>query len=155
MSGPCSHRDPHGQVYVALSRCTSLEGLVLKAEMSRNVLFNDNVINAFVNKIPSMEPDNELLSREEWNFHHDVLIELFSFDELEIQMNRLAKVIRENDNIFEKETVDKIAEKRLSFRSEIVDVSMRFIRQIESILACRSDDLEQNLTPKLSFFQRS
>ena len=130
----------HGQVYVALSRCTSLEGLVLKAEMSRNVLFNDNVINAFVNKIPSMEPDNELLSREEWNFHHDVLIELFSFDELEIQMNRLAKVIRENDNIFEKETVDKIAEKRLSFRSEIVDVSMRFIRQIESILACRSDD---------------
>ena len=87
-----------------------------------------------------MEPDNELLSREEWNFHHDVLIELFSFDELEIQMNRLAKVIRENDNIFEKETVDKIAEKRLSFRSEIVDVSMRFIRQIESILACRSDD---------------
>lgn len=130
----------HGQVYVALSRCTSLEGLVLKAEMSRNVLFNDNVINAFVNKMPSMEPDNELLSREEWNFHHDVLIELFSFDELEIQMNRLAKVIRENDNIFEKETVDKIAEKRLSFRSEIVDVSMRFIRQIESILACRSDD---------------
>lgn len=130
----------HGQVYVALSRCTSLEGLVLKAEMSRNVLFNDNVINAFVNKIPSMEPDNELLSREEWNFHHDVLIELFSFDELEIQMNRLAKVIRENDNIFEKETVDKIAEKRLSFRSEIVDVSMRFIRQIESILAYRSDD---------------
>ena len=34
-----------GQVYVALSRCTSLEGLVLKSKISRNVIKTDpNVI---------------------------------------------------------------------------------------------------------------
>ena len=48
-------------------------------------------------------------------------------------MNRLAKLMRENDNIFEKESVDAIAEKRRLFREEIIDVAMRFARQIESI----------------------
>ena len=124
----------HGQVYVALSRCTSLEGLVLKSKISRSVLLNDNVINAYVDRIPSLEPDEKQLLREEWNFYHDMIIELFSFNDLELQMNRLAKVIRENDNIFEKDTVDKIAEQRQRFRTEIIDVSMKFYRQIETIL---------------------
>ncbi|MBE6335103.1 MAG: helicase [Lentimicrobiaceae bacterium] len=124
----------HGQVYVALSRCTSLEGLVLKSKISRSVLLNDNVINAYVDRIPSLEPDEKQLLREEWNFYHDMIIELFSFNDLELQMNRLAKVIRENDNILEKDTVDKIAEQRQRFRTEIIDVSMKFYRQIETIL---------------------
>lgn len=125
----------HGQVYVALSRCTSLEGLVLKTKIQNNVLFNDNTINAFVNKIPSLEPDNERLAKEELNFIRQTILDLFVFDELEIQMNRLAKVIRENDNIFEKETVEHIVEKRRLFREEIVDVALRFSRQIETIFA--------------------
>lgn len=125
----------HGQVYVALSRCTSLKGLVLKSKIQNNVLFNDNTINAFVNKIPSLEPDNEYLIKEEYNFFHQMILDLFSFNELETQINRLAKVIRENDNIFEKDTVNQIVEKRRLFREEIIDVAMRFARQIDSIFA--------------------
>lgn len=130
----------HGQVYVALSRCTSLNGLVLNSKISRNVLFNDNIINTFVNKIPSMEPDKERLAKEELNFYHQEIIELFNFSELELNMNRLAKVVMENDNIFEKETVEKIAEKRQLFRTEIIDVSIKFFRQVESIFAHQGSD---------------
>lgn len=142
----------HGQVYVALSRCTSLEGLVLNAKMSKNVLFNDNTINNYVEKIPSLEPDENQLVREEWNFYHDMIVELFTFNELELQINRLAKVIRENDNIFEKTTVEKIAERRQSFRTEIIDVSNKFYRQVEAIFF----NLENsNVTdiPDFSFLQ--
>ncbi len=129
----------HGQVYVALSRCTSLEGLVLKSKISRNVLFNDNVINNYVNNIPSLEPDEEKLLKEEWNFYHHTIMELFTFNNLELHINRLAKAVRENDNIFGKETVDKITERRQSFRTKIVDVSIKFYRQVESILAQQND----------------
>lgn len=124
----------HGQVYVALSRCTSLKGLVLNAKISNNVLYNDNTINTFVDKIPSLEPDEDRLRDEETKFHHQTIIDLFTFDELEMQINKLAKVVRENDNIFGKETADKIAEKRKNFREEIIDVAMRFARQIDSIV---------------------
>ncbi len=131
----------HGQVYVALSRCTSLDGLVLKSKIQNNVLFNDNTINSFVDKIPSLEPDNERLIKEERNFFYQTIFELFSFEELEIHINRLAKVVRENDNIFEKETVDAVAEKRKLFREEIIDVAMRFFRQLDAILLNPNADL--------------
>ena len=145
----------HGQVYVALSRCTSLEGLVLKTKIQNNVLFNDNTINAFVNKIPSLEPDNERLAKEELNFIRQTILDLFVFDELEIQMNRLAKVIRENDNIFEKETVEHIVEKRRLFREEIVDVALRFSRQIETIFANPAADsafLQERIKKASAYF---
>ena len=124
----------HGQVYVALSRCTSLKGLVLNAKISNSVLYNDNTINTFVDKIPSLEPDEDRLRDEETRFHHQTILDLFTFDELEMQINKLAKVVRENDNIFGKETADKIAERRKSFREEIIDVAMRFARQVDSIV---------------------
>ena len=132
----------HGQVYVALSRCTSLKGLVLKSKIQNNVLFNDNVINGFVDKIPSLEPDNEQLIKEEYKFFHQMIIDLFSFGNLETQMNKLAKVLRENDNIFEKDTVNDIVEKRKLFREEIIDVATRFARQVDSIFANPNVDFD-------------
>jgi hypothetical protein len=124
----------HGQVYVALSRCTSLKGLVLNAKISNSVLYNDNTINTFVDKIPSLEPDEDRLRDEETRYHHQTIIDLFTFDELEMQINKLAKVVRENDNIFGKEAADKIAERRKKFREEVIDVAMRFARQVDSIV---------------------
>ena len=124
----------HGQVYVALSRCTSLNGLVLNTKISNNVLYNDRTINSFVDKIPSLEPDKNKLHFEETKYHHQTILELFTFDELEIHINKLAKIVRENDNILGKETADKITEKRNLFREEVIDVAMRFARQVESII---------------------
>lgn len=123
----------HGQVYVALSRCTSLNGLVLKSKIFHNVIFNDRVVNDYVDKMPDIFPDDNRLQQEEKSFFQRLVIELFSFDMIEIQMNRLAKVLRENDNIVERSSVDKIAGLRQQFRVEVTDVSLRFMRQIESI----------------------
>ena len=132
----------HGQVYVALSRCTSLKGLVLKSKIQNNVLFNDNTINAFVDRIPSLEPDKERLAREEYKFVHHTIIDLFSFAELETQMNKLTKVLRENDNIFDKDAVNQVTEKRRLFREEIIDVATRFARQVDSIFANPNADFD-------------
>ena len=132
----------HGQVYVALSRCTSLKGLVLKSKIQNNVLFNDNTINAFVDRIPSLEPDKERLAREEYKFVHHTIIDLFSFAELETQMNKLTKVLRENDNIFDKNAVNQVTEKRRLFREEIIDVATRFARQVDSIFANPNADFD-------------
>ena len=145
----------HGQVYVALSRCTSLKGLVLKSKIQNNVLFNDKVINTFVDKIPSLEPDEELLIQEEYRFLHHTILDLFSFGSLEIHINRLAKVMRENDNIFEKDSVNKIADIRRCFREEIIDVSNRFARQIDSVFANTKADfnfLQERIKKASAYF---
>lgn len=146
----------HGQVYVALSRCTSLNGLVLKSKISHNVIFNDRVINNFVNKMPEIYPDNNRLEREKKSYLQRLVTELFSFNEIEIQMNRLAKVLRENDNIIEKRSVDKIIEMRQRFRTEVIDVSLRFQRQLESIFYHNDSSFLQERIMKASpyFFEK-
>ena len=145
----------HGQVYVALSRCTSLKGLVLKSKIQNNVLFNDNTINAFVYRIPSMEPDKERLVKEEYKFFYQMVVDLFSFGELETQMNKLTKVLRENDNIFDKDAVNKVAEKRKLFREEIIDVATRFARQVDSVFANANADfsfLQERIKKASAYF---
>ena len=145
----------HGQVYVALSRCTSLNGLVLKSKIQNNVLFNDSTINAFVDRIPSLEPDKERLAKEEYKFIHHTIIDLFSFDELETQMNRLTKVLRENDNIIDKDAVNQATEKRMLFREEIINVATRFARQVDSIFANPNADfnfLQERIKKASSYF---
>lgn len=147
----------HGQVYVALSRCTSLEGLVLKSKIFQNVLFNDRIINDFVNKMPEIYPDENRIEKEEKCFFQKSVVELFSFNEIEIQMNKLAKIVRENDNIIERATVNKIAEMRQQFRNDVIDVSLRFMRQLESIFYHNNDtDFLQERVMKASpyFFEK-
>lgn len=146
----------HGQVYVALSRCTSLEGLVLKSKISKSAIFNDRIINDYVNKIPEILPDENRLEQEEKSYFKKLIIELFSFNDIEIQMNRLAKVLRENDNIIERATVDKIAELRQQFRKDVIDVSLRFLRQLETIFYQNDTDFLQERIIKASayFFEK-
>jgi ATP-dependent DNA helicase RecQ len=84
-----------------------------------------------------------------------MIIDLFSFDNLETQMNKLAKVVRENDNIFEKDAVNQIAEKRKLFREEIIDVATRFARQIDSIFANTNADfnfLQERIKKASAYF---
>lgn len=121
----------HGQVYVALSRCTSLDGLILKTKMSRSGLFNDRVINNFVSKIPSMEPDEEKLIQEEQKYLYSMILELFSFDNIKDQMYRLLGIIETNENIFENEITNKIKQELRHFKETVIDITSKFALQIE------------------------
>lgn len=123
----------HGQLYVALSRCTSLHGLVLKSKISRNILFNDNIINTFLDKMPSMQADRNQLEFEEIRYQYNLLMELFSFAELDYDMNRLSRILRENSNIYTKEMIDAFTDKLMFFRNDIKNVAAKFIQQINNI----------------------
>lgn len=67
----------HGQTYVALSRCKSLEGMVLSAPLSHSAIIRDNVVDAFTD---SMEPPTpEMVSEMEKQFIVKCIDELFDF----------------------------------------------------------------------------
>lgn len=121
----------HGQIYVALSRCTSLAGLVLKSKMSRSCLFNDRIINDFVSKMPSREPDEEKLVREEQKYLYSMILELFSFNNIKNQMYRLLRIIETNENIFGSEITAKVKQEFKHFEETVMDVTLKFARQIE------------------------
>lgn len=124
----------HGQVYVALSRCTSLDGLVLKEKISRNGLFNDFIINGFVKEIPSREPTEEQFEYNKSRYELEMLTELFDFHGIEADINQIRKIVFANRGSFESIVNETLAPKGQTFHQEVVDISEKFKRQIDFIL---------------------
>ena len=124
----------HGQVYVALSRCTSLEGLVLKAKLSQSGLFNDLTINQFVAALPSREPNEEQFEYNKKLYESQMLFELVDFIDIESDLNGLRKVVFAHKRSFEDKLKEKISSKGQKFHEEVVEVAEKFKRQIGGIL---------------------
>ena len=70
-----------GQVYVALSRCRSLEGISLESPVRTSGICADADVASFNSTIPSVEAISEILPEEERRYQCDTLCEIFRLDE--------------------------------------------------------------------------
>ncbi|HIZ02008.1 MAG TPA: AAA family ATPase [Candidatus Bacteroides merdipullorum] len=75
------HSFAHGQTYVALSRCRTLEGLVLSSPVSAKAIINDEKVAAFTEKAREMSPEGRFDVLQQAYFK-ELLAELFGFQPL-------------------------------------------------------------------------
>ena len=86
----------HGQTYVALSRCKSLEGIVLKSPIKKESLINDLRISGFNRYVEENQPDEEKLLLSRKNYQLELLAELYDFYPLYFPVNRLLQIYSQN-----------------------------------------------------------
>lgn len=72
----------HGQAYVALSRCRSLSGMILRNPISANNIIGDPAISRFNAQAKLLQPDQEQLVRDQEKYRLFLLAELFNFNGL-------------------------------------------------------------------------
>lgn len=65
----------HGQVYVALSRCKTFEGLVLSSPVTVRSLVSDGAIDEFVREAEQKEPNKEELQQARQSYFRELLLE--------------------------------------------------------------------------------
>ena len=82
----------HGQVYVALSRCTSLEGLVLKTRITPNALVNDYSVDQFVEHLPDKEPTKVMVDELRHRYEFETMVELIDFIPIYQDFGKLTKI---------------------------------------------------------------
>ena len=123
----------HGQVYVALSRCTSLEGLVLKTRITSNALVNDFSVDQFVEHLPEKEPTQEKVDQLRHEYELETMLELFNFDGIYKDFGKLMKVIYDNDTLFEGTMIQDLSQRRNKIHEELCLVGMKFEGQIRKL----------------------
>lgn len=120
-----SHSFAHGQAYVALSRCRTLEGIILSAPLQREAIISDSVVDTFVGNIDKYTPSEATVSMLQQKYMVQVLDELFNFIHLQSSFNMLLRTIDEH---FYHKYPKLLAEyKRVGTKfSELIDVSRKF-----------------------------
>jgi len=86
----------HGQTYVALSRCTSLEGLVLKTPITANAIINDSNVSVFNEHIEENQPTENELIQSEIHFQLNLISELFDFQSFLYPCQRMIDIFYRN-----------------------------------------------------------
>lgn len=85
-----------GQVYVALSRCKTLEGLILASPISSSAIINDSqVMNYISHQTEEAEKSIAALPTLKAEYYRQLLLELFSFTDLKACEDALYRVLTE------------------------------------------------------------
>jgi len=153
-----------GQVYVALSRCTSLDGIVLLSKIPSSAIYsNENVITGQ----KTLTPKGSLAERFEGArqiFTQQLLEEIFSFNEIDAVINVLSFQINEHKEKLNSDAGKWINDLKTSFTGDRA-VGLNFIRHIGTLmkqepliekntaLQKRINDAANHFVPKFSAFQ--
>ena len=86
----------HGQVYVALSRCKSLEGLVLGSPLRQEAIISDDTIDHFTREVEALSPDRQKLNKLQRQYFYELLCEQFDFHSLERHFALVLRLLDEH-----------------------------------------------------------
>lgn len=103
----------HGQAYVALSRCRSLAGMVLRNPIAVNNIIGDPAVARFNQMAETLEPDKSRLERDQEQYRLFLLSELFNFQPLQSRLQGFEGLLPQ-------------------FKKEILDVAEKFSRQLNA-----------------------
>jgi len=130
-----------GQAYVALSRLTSLNGLILLSPLQMNGISNDqDVMDYSLNKATE-EVLKHSLHFETKNFIHNYLINSFNWTDLAQEWRNHRFSYNENAVNSEKAKHSVWAAKRLETIELLLDPSQKFIHQLNKIFNKETVDL--------------
>ena len=120
-----------GQVYVALSRCKNLEGLVLSSRIEPRNVKTSITIGKFNHYIEEHQPDEKELMRSRKEYQLELLVDLFNFDAIDRYFYILARLIREHSRILHAGVGSEFVPVQDGFREKILKVGEVFQRRIQ------------------------
>ena len=122
----------HGQTYVALSRCKSLEGLVLKSKITPNQIISDNNVILFNEEAEANQPNEDILQASKRSFQLDLMSEIFNFYKFLYPLNRILDIFYKNRGSIEGNLETPLSAIKNNV-TNLLKISTSFNSQLKSI----------------------
>jgi len=147
----------HGQVYVALSRCKSFEGMVLRSPISFNSVKTDGTISEYTRNAKDNEPGEQQLFASRIAFQQSLIFELFDFNTLKSLYFHLKKLSEDHHTILDPGVTNSLNEMRALAEKEIYEVADNFKKQLtnyfsENILPEENIELQNRIKKACTYF---
>ncbi|MBR0036430.1 MAG: AAA family ATPase [Bacteroidales bacterium] len=123
-----------GQVYVALSRCRTLEGLVLSTPITANVVMNDPNVMLFNRQAELNQPDEKRLQADRLQCVDDTLCNIFNYQPLLSQLRYVLRIADEHLPRSQKPWVDGLKDLTKQCEDQLESVGQRFQYQIHQLI---------------------
>ena len=147
----------HGQVYVALSRCKSFEGMVLRSPISFNSVKTDGTISEYTRNAKDNEPGEQQLIASRIAFQQSLIFELFDFNTLKTHYFHLKKLSEDYHTILDPGIIGSLNQMRTLAEKDIYDVADNFKKQLsnyfsENILPEDNTELQNRIKKACAYF---
>ena len=146
----------HGQVYVALSRCRTLNGLVLSSRINQRSIIDNPVISEFVNEKIQTQPGQEQLAVAKKVYQQKLLTELFDFTPLVRGLNYCIKLVDEHKDSILGNPREMLEQCKQAINTDLIEVSGKFQPQLNGLLSedtdAETNDILQERVKKASDF---
>ncbi len=148
----------HGQTYVALSRCTSLEGLVLKTPITASAIINDNTVRIFNQDIEENLPNEAVLNDSEKEFQLNLIAELLDYQPFLYPITRLIDIFYKNQTSINGAVIEHLHTIKDDGIVVLMKVAAGFRNQLfvlaqEGILPENSSAVQERFTKAMAYFQ--
>lgn len=120
----------HGQVYVALSRCKSFEGIVLRSKIISSCVRTDPKVRDFSEKAEQNAPDEVQLRESKRAFQQSLLLELFGFTGLKKRMEQTKRVLLEHEKTIGAQAYEQYQQFQREVEGQVFPVAAKFRRQL-------------------------
>ena len=148
----------HGQVYVALSRCKTFEGIVLSSRIGNNSVKTDAVVKDYsLNAIENAPNDDRLFAAKK-EYQVNILKEMFYFAELERKAEQYRRLTVINSGPIQNDLVEVYDTFFNALIKEVVRVGHGFNQELNTFFAndlLPEDDeaLKERLTKAVGYFK--
>ncbi len=147
----------HGQVYVALSRCRTFEGLVLRTPLSGGSIIRDNSVEGFTTDVVSQEVGAGELERHQKEYFYSLLSEIFDFEHLNRNTENLASLLNAGLYFEYPHLCRSFREFTTAHNGELLRVGSSFKVQLQRAIAVSEDYLcdsyiAERLTKAATYF---
>ncbi len=140
----------HGQTYVALSRCKTLEGLVLSSPITAQSILCDRNVGEFTQNALRNEPGEKEISAMQQRYLLHLISDLFDFAQVTVAFDSMLRLIDEHFYRAYPKLLAEYKDERPRLMEKVLEVAARFRTQYERMATAGTKGIDSQLQERIT-----